>query len=248
MFRGQLPRLYELRDLIDDPSSPDAYFQNFDKHIQDSTNARDIYDRWEKDLQSLDNGAWEFLKNEASPYLTHRDHGGRGWQQLFDILNQARAYNYFENIGASKLRFIPRARQDSTRTPDLEGDLGSGKILCEVKTINISQKEARARKEFTVREIKTRLDDGFLGKLRSDIKEASDQLHAYDPTGEARHYAYINLCFDDFLGEYKEEYFRQMDEYLSSCPTPRISLIFHNDHTPAHKALAMSNATIVNAD
>src|ERR1700758_4436280 len=83
MFRGQLPRIYELRDLIRDPSSTDAYFQKFDKHIQDSTSARGIYDRWEKDFQFLDNDAWTFLKNEASPYLMQRDHSGRGCQQLY---------------------------------------------------------------------------------------------------------------------------------------------------------------------
>src|ERR1035441_7714503 len=30
MFRSHLPRLYELRDLIPDPDSPDAYFQDFE--------------------------------------------------------------------------------------------------------------------------------------------------------------------------------------------------------------------------
>lgn len=247
MFRMQLPRIYELRDLIADPTSPDAYFQNFDSHVQDSIHVRDIYDRWEKDLQGLDDDAWEFLKSEASPYLVHKDQSGRGWQQLFDILNQAHAYNYLKTVGASNVRFIPRAKQRSTRTPDLEGVLDTGRVLCEVKTINISQKEVRARKEFMVREIKNQLDDAFLRKLHSDITEAKDQLHAYDATGEARYYVYINLCFDDFLGAYKEEYFRQIDEYLSNCLTPGIDLVFHNDHTPFHKALAMTTATVVNA-
>lgn len=247
MFRTQLPRIYELRDLIADPTSPDAYFQNFDNNVQDSLHVRQIYVRWEKDLQGLDDDAWEFLKREASPYLIHKDRSGRGWQQLFDILNQARAYNYLKIIGSSNIRFIPRAKQRSTRTPDLEGVLDSGRVLCEVKTINISQKEVRARKEFTIRKMTNQLNDGFLRKLHSDITNAKDQMHAYDATYEVRYCVYVNLCFDDFLGECKEEYFRQIDQYLSDSPTPGIDLVFHNDHTPFHKTLAMTTATVVNA-
>ncbi len=178
----------------------------------------------------------------------HKDRSGRGWQQLFGILNQAHAYNYLKAIGSSNVRFIPRAKQRSTRTPDLEGLLGSGRVLCEVKTINISEKEVRARNEFTVVNIANQLDDGFLRKLRSDITEAKGQMHAYDATDEVRYYVYINLCFDDFLGTYKEEYFRQIDQYLSDCLTPGMDLVFHNDRTPFHKALAMATATVINAN
>ena len=116
-----------------------------------------------------------------------------------------------------------------------------------MKTINISQKEVRARNEFTVRQTTTQLDNGFLRKLHSDISEAKDQLRAHYVSGEGRCYVYINLCFDDFLGEYKEEYFKQIDQYLSDRLTPGIDLVFHNDHTPFHKALAMTTATVVNA-
>jgi len=247
MFRTQLPRIYELRDLIADPTSPDAYFQNFDSNVQDSLHVRQIYVHWEKDLQGLDDDAWEFLKSEASPYSIHKDRGGRGWQQLFDILNQARAYNYLKTIGSSGVRFIPPAKQHSTRTPDLEGVLDSARILCEVKTINIRDNEVRARKGFRVRGIATQLDDGFLRKLYSVITNAKDQMEAYDATSEVRYYVHVNLCFDDFLGECKEAYFRQIDQYLSDSPTLGVHVIIHNEQTPFHKALAMTTATVVNA-
>ena len=32
-FRNQLPRVYELKDMLVDPSHPDAYFQNFEKGL-----------------------------------------------------------------------------------------------------------------------------------------------------------------------------------------------------------------------
>lgn len=245
MFRMQMPRLHELRDLISDPNSLDAYFQNFEKNVQGSPrHVKKIYLSWENELNGLDGNAWELLKSEASSYLIRKDRSGRGWQQLFDILNQARAYNYLKAIGCSDVRFIPRS---DTRTPDLEGILDSVRTLCEVKTINISEEEARARREFTVRTIVTRLDGGFFRKLKSDLLQAMDQLRAYDTTNEARYFAYVNLCFDDFLGEFKREYFRQIDQYLSDNPIPGIAIVFHNDRMPFHEELAIANATVVNA-
>jgi len=247
MFRMQMPRIYELRDLIADPTSPDAYFQNFDQNVQDSPHhVAQIYLRWERELRGLDSDAWEFLKSEASPYLVRKDPSGRGWQQLFDILNQARAYNYLRAIGCSQIRFIPRADDLGSRTPDLEAVLDSDTVLCEVKSINISEKEVHARNQFTVRGIAIRLDDGFFRKLQSDVADAKNQMQSYDATGAARCFVYINPAFDDFLAECKEDYFRQIDQYLSDNPIPEVKLIFHNDHTAFYKPLAMTNATVVN--
>jgi hypothetical protein len=249
MFRTQMPRVYELKDLIGDPTSPNAYFQDFDNKVRDSPHhVMQIFLRWERELRGLDFDAWEFLKTEASPHLVHRDANGRGWQQLFDVLDQARAYNYLIAIGCSSVRFIPRADKQGLQTPDLEALLGSDKVLCEVKTINISQKEVRARSEFTVRSIGIRLEEGFFCKLRSDVMSAKSQMQAYNASSATRHYVYINLCFDDFLAQCKEDYFRQIDQYLSENPIPGAQLIFHNDHTAFYTPLRMTNATVVNDD
>jgi hypothetical protein len=32
-FRNRLPRIYELKDALVDPSHPDAYFQNFEEGL-----------------------------------------------------------------------------------------------------------------------------------------------------------------------------------------------------------------------
>src|SRR5580692_10208277 len=107
MFRQQLPRLYELRDLIANPTSPGAYFQNLDNNLQVSPTAMQAFSDREKDFQGLDAAAWAYLKDEAVPYLSRKATNGRGWQQLFDILNQARAYNYLKSIGCASVRFVP---------------------------------------------------------------------------------------------------------------------------------------------
>jgi hypothetical protein len=248
MLRAKLPRLYELKDLGDDPTSANAYFRNFEKHLQDSPHVLQIYLRWERSLQKLDFNAWDFLKDEALPYLTTKQAKKRGWEQLFNILNQARAYAYLKAAGCSSPRFIPRADAQGFETPDIEAALGSARLLCEVKSVNISEDEVRARTEFTVRSIAIRLDRGFFGKLQSDIDKAKSQMCAYDRYGTAARLVYINVRFDDFLAQCKEDYFRQIDRYLSDHPVAGARLIFNNDHTAFYKPLSMTNATVDNED
>ena len=36
-FRNELPRVYELKDMLVDAYHPDAYFQNFEKELEYST-------------------------------------------------------------------------------------------------------------------------------------------------------------------------------------------------------------------
>ncbi len=79
---SQLPRIYELKDLIPDPSNPNAYFPNFETLLRDPL-WLETFIRLEQRLQRLDPKAWEHLKTKASPYL-EKNPKGRGWQQLFE--------------------------------------------------------------------------------------------------------------------------------------------------------------------
>jgi hypothetical protein len=224
MFRAQLPRLYQLRDLIADLASPDAYFPaDFETRLQVEPSPLSVFACWENKLQFLDEESWKVLKNEAAPYLTRRD-PRRGWHQLFDILGQADAYIHLRNIGCSRIRFIPRS---ATETPDLEGTLDSGRILCEVKTINISDAEVDARGNLTSATISSQLDERFVRKLDLGIARAKHQLRTYDPTGGARHLVYINIEFDDWVGYYEKHYWRQLDQHLSDHP-PGVEVVFRN--------------------
>lgn len=136
-----LPRLFELRGLIEDPTSPSAYFQNFDNNWSDSGGCREACIRLEAALGELDANAWQFLRTEALPCLVHKD-PVRGWQQLFDVLNQAHAYNYLRRLQCSAVQFIPRSPKQ--KTPDIEEWTNRTHVVCEAKTINISDDEARA--------------------------------------------------------------------------------------------------------
>ena len=245
MFRAELPRLYQLRDCIADPASPDAYFRDFDQNLARFADIKDVYLRQERVLQGLDDKAWEDLKGEALPLLSARDKRGRGWQQLFDILNEARAYNYLKSLGCTNLRFIPRS---NGRSPDLEGLLSLDRVLCEVKTINISNEEIACRTgPIKARSLPITLAAGFLKKLRATVETAKRQLLAFDPGRAAVHFVYLNISFDDFLAELKEAYFQQIDSDLAETPVTGVRLVICNDHTPFYKPLLMRFADVDNA-
>ena len=152
---------------------------------------------------------------------------GQKWQQLFDALGEASAYRYLrESVGCSAVRFIP---ESNDRTPDLEGVRDHERVLCEVKTINISEVEISARRGPTaVRKVKSQLDGGFFRKLDSDIAGAKRQLHSYDANGDAQHLVYIKICFDDWGGFYEEDYLRQIAQHLSEQP-PAIDVVVKPD-------------------
>jgi hypothetical protein len=253
MFRKQLPRIYELRDQIENPESPNSCFQNLDNNLQDS-NAMLAFRRIEDDLEGLDFATWEFLKKEASVYLNKWDEKSRrngelrGREPLLNIIYQAKAYNYLRKKGCSDIHFIPRSKKNDIKTPDLQGTCGSIKVLCEVKTINRSEEEVRRHRRGHYLHNNSELESAFFNnKLKSRLKDAREQLDAYDPKNESRHIVYIILTLDDFWGNYKEENFQQIDEYLS-CPENKVTgieLVFHSPRTTFNNAITMKSATVV---
>jgi hypothetical protein len=246
MCRGELPRVYELLDLIDDPSKASAYFRNFDASLRDEPSKKRTWLAREGEFERLDAEAWEHLKGEALSYLTARDAKGRGWEQLISILNQARAHNYLTEIGCSQVRFIPRAKRRGQETPDLEGDLNGQRVLCEVKTINRSQSEVDKRQAGRAGSTTNFLDAAFFRKLDSDLKKAKRQMDAFDGAEEVKRIAFIVINFDEWLGEYKSDYFAQIDQHLSSDQVSGIDIVFYNQRTAFHAHVSMVHAHVLN--
>lgn len=246
MFRKELPRIYELRDQIKDPDSPNSSFQRSFEQALQSPEAMRAWGTIENELKGLDSVAWKFLKEEACEYLN--TWGVRyGRELLFTILNQASAYNFLRKSGWSDIHFVPRSKKKDEKTPDLQGTSGLNKILCEVKTINISNTEAlfRNSNDIRLREPLSELPQGFFRKLKKAMDKAKVQLETYDKNNEAKHMVYIIINFDDFWGESKEEYFDQIDRYLCKN-TVQIEIVFHNHRTPFHRAITMKCATVFN--
>jgi len=241
----QLSRVHELRALIADPSTESAYFrQDFDDRLCKSAARREAWIAREREFQGLDDVAWAFLKEEARPYLMRKDKKGRGWQQLFNILNQASAYNFLrQQLGCATVRFVPR--DPNMETPDLEGKTGSCTVLCEVKTIAVSEIEITARCGGTGSYTGPGLGEGFFTKLLADIDKARNQMVAYSGDSPTRKIAYITIEFDDSLGEYTDAHYLQIDGFLEGRHLAA-EVVFFNRQTAFHPKIDMKNAVIIN--
>ena len=227
-FRDALPRIYELKGMQKDPSHPDAYFSDFEDSLKKSRHRQDVYLKIERQLEVLDVEAWSDLKEKAAPHLISRAREkGREWEPLFDLLNEARAFAYLEKIGGTGVHFIGRTER---KTADLGGILNGSRLLCEVKTINISKDEAdrrqRGQGEFKVSDVKLRIDEKLLNKLRATLESAVEQLDEDDPQREARRIVFVVVNFDDWLGHCQEEYFRQIYVHLENKPVGGAELVF----------------------
>jgi hypothetical protein len=178
----------------------------------------------ECELQGLDAEAWEFLKSEAKPRLKTA-HPTRGWQQLFDTLNEAKGYNYLARIGCTDIKFIPLATTDKVQTPDLRGFLGATRVLCEVKTINVSDDEVNRLATGGVGTTRLHLKNQFFDKLSSVIRTAASQLLAFDKDLTSRRIAYVVFSFDDRIHEYADEYQKQIEAFLADASLPDVEVV-----------------------
>lgn len=245
MCRELMPRVDELRALIEDRCNPNAYFRAFEETVHTEPSKRQAWLAREREFSRLDQDSWAFLKAEALPYLTNRDLL-RGWSQLIAILNQARAYNFLIDEGCQNVRFIPRATTKGLETPDLEGEAGLTKVLCEVKSIQISDIEAARRADGGVGSSTAHLEVGFFNKLTSDLSKARQQMYAFNSSPGTRRIVFFVLDFDDSLGEYKQCYFQQIDEFLATKPVPDVEVVIYNQRTAFHARVALTHATVVN--
>lgn len=248
MSRQELPRTYELYNLIVDSDFSHAYFQNFDDSIRCEPDKKRFWIKREKDFKCLDPSAWENFKRKIknSNYL-NRPNPKRGWQQLVEILNEVRGYNFLMNLGCSFIEFIPE--ETIGKKPDLKGELNEEIILCEVKTYNPSEEENERRKELIANKIKAfnvqdSLDPNFFNKLKNIIQSAKDQCVSFNKN--ARRIVYININFDDLLAEYKKDYYKQIDQYLEVHSISDIEIVFHNDQGCFPCQVTMKNARVVN--
>jgi hypothetical protein len=176
------------------------------------------------------------LKKDVAPLLQQR-HPTRGWQPLFDKLNHAKAYNYLVRIGCTAIRLIPESPITGQKTPDLEAHLGSTKVLCEVKTINISEIEATRRTRGGVGSTEAQVSDGFFKKLTADLGKAKKQMDAYAGSSDIRQIVYIVVNFDDSLHQYAEDYKVQIDAFLSTNQVPKLEVKF-NIQSPYYTAMS----------
>ena len=123
-------------------------------------------------------------------------------------------------------------------------------MLCEVKTINVSQDEADVRAEIgqgvvVVRSVSTELRVAMLRKMSATLKAAIEQLDCEDPQREARRIVFTVVNFDDWVGDYQAEYIAQLDAHLLANPVEGAELVFCPASNLFERRFAMSPAAVV---
>ena len=240
------PRLYDLIAAVKYPTHPEAYFQHFDERLEESEHVRSVYIKVERSLQALDEESWRDLRERAVALTVQRD-PTRGWQALFDTLNEAKAFAYLQGLGCSEVRFIKPGR---VKRPDLSALLHGQRVLCEVKTINISADEANRRErvnqgEMIVVSVPTTVKIQMLDKVTDTLTRAIAQLDHEDPTRAARRFIFVVLHFDDWVGDYQTEYIAQIDAHLAGNPMLGAELVFCPASNLFERRFEMRSATIV---
>jgi hypothetical protein len=203
-------RILELREASIALNSPSAYFRADDDKF---TNPMKVerFAEIDRELAMLPDVAWKQIKTDLVNRIAVRG-PTRDWQPLFDTFNEVRAYNYLQSMGCEDVRFIPRAKAKKLRTPDLGAAHNGTSLLCEVKTINISDDELHRRATHGVGTVTESVDEKLLAKLSRDITAAKNQMDAYDPA--ARKVVYVVFNFDDWVGDCAEEHLAQIEDFL----------------------------------
>src|ERR1019366_3181133 len=112
-------RLSELVSLHP-PDDKSSRFYNFWETFYEIPGRVQAFSLIENELLALDDVSWSFLKAEANKLCVKSDER-RGWNQLFEKLNEAKGYCFLKLMGCSDIRFIPRVTKSNIETPDLAG-------------------------------------------------------------------------------------------------------------------------------
>ena len=146
-------------------------------------------------------------------------------EPLYDLLNEAKAYNYLKRIECINIQFIP-ASANGEKTPDLGAYAQGRKVLCEVKTINPSDAEVHRANTGGVGTTKQQLDAGFFRKLKSDLEHAKAQMLVHDPDNVARRIVYVIVNYDDLLHECGDLYRSDIAQFMANNPISDLEVEF----------------------
>lgn len=194
-------RIRELLTAAQDARRPTSYARQFENVVAANATMQSLLAHYEQDLLRLDPSAWTVLKAAAVKRLIQNPQ--RGWEPLFGLLNEAKAYAYLAALGCTGIQMIPPSYDD--KAPDLRADLNGALVLCEVKTIHIRD-DGRA------------LSDEFLrGKLTRTLRAAKAQLDAY-PSAAARKMVYVVLTPDESSQDYADDNSLQLRAFLQAFP------------------------------
>jgi hypothetical protein len=206
-----LPRIRALIAAAQDARRHTSFASHFRVSVEADQIRLKILRDYELDLADLGDAAWQALKTDAVKRLIRNKR--RGWAQLFDALNEAKGYAYLKSLGCTEIAFVPHTYVQPS--PDLMAMCDGQQVLCEVKTIGISDDAQAAPGELS--------EDFLEGKLSRIIEEAKAQMESIGAES-ARRITCIIFHPDDSLNEYVDRYAMQIEAFLTDKPVPGVEV------------------------
>lgn len=199
-----------------------SYASNFDRYVGASAARRQILPDYERDLLTLDAETWRAVKADAFKRLIRNPKNG--WDPLFGILNEAKAYASLAARGCSAIQMIPHSYD--YKTPDMRAQSEGRLVLCEVKTITLSDDARTICAADDATRHRRSLSDHFLhGKLTRALHDAKAQLDAV-PSAAARKIVYVVLHPDESLADCAAAHSVQLQTFLKESPVPGVEVEF----------------------
>jgi len=172
-------------------------------------------------LGRLDAEAWEQLVTKALPEVCKRG-PLRGWEQLWNYLNEALGYVLLADRGYTKIRFVDPEDQ---KTPDLLGESEMSRAIVEVKTINCSEEDVGKNKTGPPmwQQLGTGLSVKFKEKLEKTVDAAREQLRQFgDPNDKRIVLLVISL---DSGYKFSAQNYSELKEFVASNQAPDVELV-----------------------
>lgn len=207
-------RIKELLAAAQDARRPTSYARYFESFAAASAVMQSLLADYEQDLRALDAFSWAALKSAAFKRLIRNPQ--RGWEPLFGMLNEAKAHAYLTSLGCTCIEMIPPSYDD--KAPDLKADLNGALVLCEVKTIHMTNDARITNAADRASQARGALSEDFLrGKLTRTLRAAKAQLDAY-PSTAARKMVYVVFTPDESCDERAGDDSVQLTAFLKAGP------------------------------
>jgi hypothetical protein len=189
------------------------------------------YRKWENRLSRLTEDDFRDLSLRAAPRVTYRNKKmNRHWSALFEVLNEAKGYEFLLDEGYSIVQFIPPRKKEVT--PDIWAKKNDSEAVLEVKTISRSDFDLSLRFE-KIQTAIYELPDGFRNQIYNNYKEAIRQCHSIKDRSITRRICYF--CIDlDLVFAMEESNQNVLKNFMCSIEQPDVEIVYESG-TWSHK-------------
>ncbi len=212
-WQDEYPRLFDLFE-ASEQCDKDNYFSLM-SNLTTRIYGAETYRKWEGILSQLDSIAFNCLVQKAKRAVSIRN-DARGWEQLFNSLNEAKGYLYLKEKGYQSIVFV---KETTESTPDLYAKSDNKSALLEVKTIRKSDVDIPRDRVWQGVDI---IPEGLKNKINNDFNKAIEQFNCFGRKVD------LSICYFivslDLALDMNQSNRDRLAEYIESLAKPGVQL------------------------